>query len=118
MRRGVMGGVGTARRSYSDRKPERGDGASAARSVVVVDWQEERSMNGARRRVLRNGSGLAALGLLFAAGVLKAQDVLAANWYKAAFESKSIDETLKALGGGKTASSSDIAMTVPDIAEN
>jgi sulfur-oxidizing protein SoxY len=75
-------------------------------------------MNGARRRALRNGSGLAALGLLFAAGFLKVQDALAANWNKAAFESKSIDETLKALGGGKTASSSDIAMTVPDIAEN
>lgn len=62
----------------------------------------------------------ALLGALVAAGVLthgraRAQQ---AAWNKAAFETKSMNDTLKALGGAGVAESKDIAINAPDIAEN
>ena len=39
-------------------------------------------------------------------------------WNKAAFEAKTLDETVKALGGPPPAQSADISITAPDIAEN
>ena len=54
--------------------------------------------------------------LLAAAGVLPAR--AQAAWNKAAFESKSVDEVLKALGIAKPVESSEIVFTAPDIAEN
>ena len=41
-----------------------------------------------------------------------------AAWNKAAFDAKSVDEVLKALGGAKPVESADITLTAPDIAEN
>ena len=58
----------------------------------------------------RVASALAAAGLLPAAAH--------AAWNKAAFEAKSIDDVLKALGGAKPFESKDITLTAPDIAEN
>ena len=57
---------------------------------------------------------------LAAAGLLGADEVLAqqASWNKAAFETKSLADTVKALGGGAVADSKDITITGPDIAEN
>ena len=66
------------------------------------------------RRDLLNRS--AAIAALFAAGVLPAR--AQSGWNKAAFETKSIDEALKALGLAKPLESKDIALTAPDIAEN
>jgi sulfur-oxidizing protein SoxY len=70
----------------------------------------------------------ALLGVLAAAGVLthgkaRAQSAApsagqATSWNKAAFESKSMNDTLKALGGAGVAESKDIAINAPDIAEN
>ena len=72
-----------------------------------------------RRDVLKTGSGVTLLALLSAAGWLKPGEAAAQAWNKAAFEAKTMDETLKALGGGPPAQSKDIAfVSTPDIAEN
>ena len=66
-----------------------------------------------RRDLLTRSAAVAAL---LAAGVLPARAQSA--WNKAAFETKSIDDALKALGLAKPAESKDIVLTAPDIAEN
>ena len=76
-------------------------------------------MDARRREVLKRGGGLSLLTLLVAAGWLKPTDVLAADWNKAAFETKSVEDTLKALNGATPAQSKDITFfSTPDIAEN
>src|SRR4030095_13286403 len=76
-------------------------------------------MDSKRRKVLKTGGGLTLLSLLAAAGWLRQGEALAAEWNKAAFEAKSLDDTLKALGGSASAQSKDIAfVSTPDIAEN
>jgi len=73
-------------------------------------------MNNSRRDTLKAGGGIM---LLAAAGWLKPGDAAAQAWNKAAFDTKSMDETMKALGGGAPAQSKDIAfVSTPDIAEN
>jgi sulfur-oxidizing protein SoxY len=58
-------------------------------------------------------------GVLAAAGLLarpaRAQQP---SWNKAAFESKNLNDALKALGGAGVAESKDISINAPDIAEN
>ena len=72
-----------------------------------------------RRQALKTGGGMTLLALLAAAGWLKPEDVVAQTWNKGAFETKAMDETLKALGGGTPAPSKDIVFfSTPDIAEN
>jgi sulfur-oxidizing protein SoxY len=77
-------------------------------------------MNTGRRQVLKTGGGVTLLTLVAAAGWLKPGEALAADaWNKAAFEAKSMDETMKAMGGGAPAQSKDIVFfQTPDIAEN
>jgi sulfur-oxidizing protein SoxY len=77
-------------------------------------------MDSKRRQALKSGGGLTLATLLVAAGFLKPGDASAADaWNKSAFETKSLDETMKALGGGTPAASKDIAFfSTPDIAEN
>jgi sulfur-oxidizing protein SoxY len=77
-------------------------------------------MNTDRRQALKAGSAWTLLTLVAAAGWLKPGDAAAAeSWNKGAFETHSMDETLKALGGGPPAQSKDIAFfSTPDIAEN
>ena len=67
-----------------------------------------------RRDMMTRSAAVAAL--LAGAGVLPAHAQSA--WNKAAFEGKSIDEVIKALGIAKPVESKDIAFTAPDIAEN
>ncbi len=55
--------------------------------------------------------------LLAAAGLVPAH-AQQPGWNKAAFEAKSMNDALKALGGAGVAESKDIAITAPDIAEN
>jgi len=59
-------------------------------------------------------------GVLAATGLLSAEEAWAQQqaWNKAAFTTKSVDDTVKALGGASAAESADIAITAPDIAEN
>src|SRR5574343_620010 len=74
-------------------------------------------MNNQRRNLLKGSSGAALLGLLAAAGLIKPELALA-DWNKAAFDAKSMADTLKALGAGAPADSKDVQVTGPDIAEN
>src|SRR5690349_7243331 len=75
-------------------------------------------MNRQRRQVLRTGGGLTLAALVGAAGWLRPEEALA-EWNKAAFETQSMDATMKALGGGAPAQSKDITFfQTPDIAEN
>ncbi|MEP7085619.1 MAG: thiosulfate oxidation carrier protein SoxY [Betaproteobacteria bacterium] len=74
-------------------------------------------MNDRRRQALKTGAGLGTLGALVAAGVITAAEALAQDW-KTAFETRSLPDTLKALGGTTAADSKDITITAPDIAEN
>ncbi len=77
-------------------------------------------MNTQRREVLRQGGGVTLLALVAAAGWLKPGEAHAADaWNKAAFETNTMDATVKALGGGAPAQSKDITFVqTPDIAEN
>ena len=76
-------------------------------------------MNAQRREVLKRGGGMSLLALLAAAGWLKPEDALAADWNKAAFETKSVEDTVKALNGSAPTASKDIVFfSTPDIAEN
>jgi sulfur-oxidizing protein SoxY len=54
------------------------------------------------------------------AGLMSTKEAFAQQqaWNKAAFEAKSLDETVKALGGSAASQSADISITAPDIAEN
>lgn len=74
-------------------------------------------MNNQRRNVLKSGSGAALLGILAAAGIINPGMALA-DWNKAAFDAKSMADTLKALGVAGTTDSKDVQVTGPDIAEN
>lgn len=70
-----------------------------------------------RRDMLTRSAQLA--GLLAAAGLLpgSAKEALAA-YNTAAFETRTLAELAKALGGSAPAQSKDVAITGPDIAEN
>ncbi|HQU80276.1 MAG TPA: thiosulfate oxidation carrier protein SoxY [Azonexus sp.] len=74
-------------------------------------------MNNQRRNVLKSGSGAALLTVLAAAGIIKPGMALA-EWNKAAFDAKSMADTLKAMGVGSPVDSKDVQVTGPDIAEN
>ncbi|HEY2862598.1 MAG TPA: thiosulfate oxidation carrier protein SoxY [Casimicrobiaceae bacterium] len=76
-------------------------------------------MNGRRREVLKSGGGVTLLMLIAAAGWLKPDEALAQAWNKAAFETKNMGDTMKALGGGEPSQSKDVVFfQTPDIAEN
>ena len=53
-----------------------------------------------------------------AAGLFKPGSAWAQSWNKAAFETKSLNDAVKAMGGGAATESKDIVITSPDIAEN
>jgi len=68
-------------------------------------------MDGSRRNALK------VLGLAVAAG-LAAPGWARAEWNKQAFETKSLGDAVKAMGGATPVESKDITITSPDIAEN
>jgi sulfur-oxidizing protein SoxY len=73
-------------------------------------------MNPARRFVLKSALAAAAL---FATGLLRPLRALAAEWSKAAFEARKLDDTLQNLfGTAQTAPSAAIKITAPYQAEN
>ena len=74
-------------------------------------------MNKGRRDVLKVAGGTAVLGLALAAGLFRSGGARA-DWNKAAFETKSLSDAVKAMGGGAPVESKDIVITSPDIAEN
>jgi sulfur-oxidizing protein SoxY len=76
-------------------------------------------MDNKRRAMLKSGGGATLLGLLTAAGWLKPADAWAETWNKAAFDTHSLADTMKALGGADPAQSKDIVFfQTPEIAEN
>jgi sulfur-oxidizing protein SoxY len=68
-----------------------------------------------RRGFVKLAGGAAALA---ATGFGEAALAQQPGWNKAAFEGKSVNDVVKALGGSAAADSGDIAITAPDIAEN
>lgn len=76
-------------------------------------------MNPDRRKALQQGGALTLYALLVAAGWLPAGTAGAQSWNKGAFETHSMDETLKALGATAPVQSKDVVfVSTPDIAEN
>ena len=76
-------------------------------------------MNSGRRKVLQGSGGLAVMSLAMAAGLFKPGSAWAQQaWNKAAFDTKSLNDAVKAMGGSAAVESKDIAITSPDIAEN
>ncbi len=75
-------------------------------------------MNKVRRQTLKSGGSLCVLGLAASAGLLPAGNASAQAWNKGAFDGKSINDVVKAMGGSTATPSTDIAINAPDIAEN
>ena len=73
----------------------------------------------ARREWLKQSGGVTLLTLLVAAGWVKAGSAAAQAWNKSAFDTHSLDDTVKAMGGATPAPSSQVVFfSTPDIAEN
>jgi sulfur-oxidizing protein SoxY len=72
-------------------------------------------MNENRREFVK-ASGV--WGLMAAAGLLTVEEAAAQQARNKAFEAKSLEETVKLLGGAPAVPSGDISITAPDIAEN
>lgn len=73
-------------------------------------------MNSSRRSALRSAT---VMGLAVMAGLIRPGSAWAESWNKAAFDTKSLNDTVKALGGASAAESKDIQfVNTPDIAEN
>jgi sulfur-oxidizing protein SoxY len=85
--------------------------------MAEFEFWQEKAMNRGRRNALKTGAGMGVLGALVAAGVIKPGEALAQDW-KAAFDTRSVAETVKVLGGSGMTESKDITITAPDIAEN
>jgi sulfur-oxidizing protein SoxY len=68
-----------------------------------------------RRQFLRIATGAAAAAALGPHAVLHA---VAAEWNKAGFQAKAVDEVIKNLGASGATPSKDIIIKAPDIAEN
>ena len=78
-------------------------------------------MDNTRREVLKAGGGMTVMTLAIAAGLIRPEEALAqSSWNKAAFETKSFADTVKALGGPNAAENPGVrfASPTPDIAEN
>ncbi len=75
-------------------------------------------MKQSRRTLLKASSGATVIALATATGVFKSGNVYALEWNKAAFDTKGLQETVKAMGGTVATESKDISITSPDIAEN
>lgn len=72
-------------------------------------------MNQQRRDALRIST---VLGLAVAAGLLTPAEARAEEWNKAAFDTKNLNDAIKALGGTAAVLSKDVQVNAPDIAEN
>lgn len=71
-----------------------------------------------RRKALKAGGGMGLLALFGGLGLLSSTEALA-EWNKAAFSSKAMDEALTGLGAtAPEANAAGIQLTVPEIAEN
>ncbi len=72
-----------------------------------------------RRDVLKTSGGSVVMALAASVGLLTAKSAAAEAWNKTAFEVKSLNEVVKAMGGASATESKDISfVNAPDIAEN
>jgi sulfur-oxidizing protein SoxY len=85
-------------------------------TVGRITQRQENSMRKHRRDFIKLSGVYAAMA---AAGLLSAEEALAQQQARnKAFEAKSLDETVKLLGGTTAVQSGEISITAPDIAEN
>ncbi len=75
-------------------------------------------MDQSRRNALKAGGGAGLAALLAAAGMLRTEAALAADWNQQAFAAKNLKDAFDAMGAGNRTPSADIVMTAPEIAEN
>ena len=75
------------------------------------------TINYRRRSALKSGGSMAVIAAAISAGVLPV-NAFAADWNKAAFDAKNMNDVIKAMGGSAAEKSGDIVITAPDIAEN
>lgn len=75
-------------------------------------------MNESRRDLLQASGGATMMAMVASTGIFTSGNLHAAEWNKAAFDTKNLQDTVKAFGGTTAAESKDIAITSPDIAEN
>ena len=71
-----------------------------------------------RRQFVKTSSSATVLGLMVAAGLIPQTAAAQSAYNKAAFESKSFADAVKAMGGAAPALSTDIVLNAPEIAEN
>ena len=72
-----------------------------------------------RRDVLKTSGGSVVMALAASAGLLTIKSAAAEAWNKTAFEVKSLNDVVKAMGGTSATESKDISfVNAPDIAEN
>lgn len=71
-----------------------------------------------RRQLLRGAGATGALAAALAAGVLKPTRVIAAEWNKAAFESRDLAGAVRGIGAATPVESKEIVIKAPDVAEN
>jgi sulfur-oxidizing protein SoxY len=111
--------VDPLRHRFSSLRTPRGASIFPTFTMPHSESGGRRSMKTDRRQALKAGSAFTLLTLVAAAGWLKPGEAAAEAWNKGAFETHSMDETLKALGGSTPTPSKDIAFfSTPDIAEN
>jgi len=79
---------------------------------------EQARVNHLRRLILKGGGAGGVLACALAAGMLRPTLAHAADWNKAAFESKSLADALKLIGADGAAENADILIKAPEIAEN
>lgn len=70
-----------------------------------------------RREFLRHGGSAGAMAALVAAGWWPAM-AAAEEWNRVAFDAKTFEDVLKALGGVDAKASGDVVLVAPEIAEN
>lgn len=71
-----------------------------------------------RRVFVQKSSSAAALGLAAVTGLVPNLSLAQTAWNKTAFESKSLADVVKALGGSTATESKDVTLSAPEIAEN
>jgi sulfur-oxidizing protein SoxY len=71
-----------------------------------------------RREFVQKSSSAVALGLVAATGLVSTAASAQTAWNKTAFESKSLADVVKALGGTTATESKEVTLSAPEIAEN
>jgi sulfur-oxidizing protein SoxY len=71
-----------------------------------------------RREFVQKSSGALVLAFASSAGLIPSLASAQTAWSKTAFESKTLADVVKALGGSSAAASKDVSLAAPEIAEN